>query len=138
MVQRAQIIIRILLALLFSWFAYLKLNDQKAFQEVLTAYDLFSAKFNIMAVLYVPSLEIVIALTLLIPFAIKAASRALLLLLGIFTAALIPVLYRGIDCGCLGDFAMSPSWAISRNILLFCAALFVAKKFNTPVTCEDV
>ena len=118
--QRIKMLLRLLISALFIFSASIKLLDNESFIEVLQNYDLLNAQLNAIASLYIPLVEILAALLLLIPQTMKAAAYSLISLLVIFSGALSILVISGkdSDCGCFGQFAMSADHALIRNAIL--------------------
>ncbi|TAG28805.1 MAG: methylamine utilization MauE [Verrucomicrobia bacterium] len=98
----------------------LKLQNPAQFAVEIGNYSLFSAPMPQLAALYLPWLEICLALALLLPASRKVANRLSQQLLTIFCAALISTLIRGLDveCGCFGSATTTRAeWALARNCL---------------------
>lgn len=105
----------------FALAGSLKLLDPAQFAEEIGNYRLFPALITRLAAVYLPWLELTLAVSLLLP-RFRAVARGLAgALLGVFCAALASTLIRGIDveCGCFGSAATtSAEWALARNGLL--------------------
>ncbi len=110
-------------ALVFLAAGALKVGDPGAFAKEIANYRLVSPFVAGLAALYLPWLEISLGLGLVWP-RLRAAARLLgLLLLGVFCAALVSTLARGLDirCGCFGggeESGVTAGWALLRNLVL--------------------
>jgi|SRR5829696_5143485 len=120
----------VVLAVVFCAAGYLKLKQRLAFRIVLRQL-VPSAAVPTLAV-GIPASEFAIGLLLVSGVAPRAAGIASLVLLGLFTSALV-FMYRSgatLDCGCFGEAreASTPASGIVRNVLLLgLAASIVAE-----------
>ena len=122
--------LRLLISALFIYSASIKLLDNESFIEVLQNYNLLNAQLNAIVILYIPLVEILAALLLIIPPTMKAAAYSLISLLIIFSGALTLLMISGrdSDCGCFGQFAMSADWALWRNAILMILLFFCTRE----------
>ena len=98
-------ILRIYLALIFILSGLEKINDLNAFAQSIENYKILPiAVINIVAII-IPWIEVVAGSLLLLGISIKENSLIILILLLIFTVALIFALAKGlnINCGCQGS-----------------------------------
>lgn len=97
-----------------------KLIDPVAFFQSILNYQLVGEDLAWLAALYLPFLEIVAALALIIPRTRLAGLVWLAALLLVFQAALASAWVRGldIDCGCVGSGGSSVLFALVRNTVL--------------------
>jgi|GEM_PF-950983 len=101
-----------------------KLMDLSVFTESITRFRLTDQKIEKLwipaAAVYLPWLEVVLAAAALLRPTRFAASFISLLLLMVFTAALISAWARGLDiqCGCFGDRLQLGhiKWGVVRNL----------------------
>jgi hypothetical protein len=129
----------LLLAAAFGYAGVTKALDPAAFQTSIDNYNLVPYGVAAAAALYLPWLEIAIALCLLTPrpaAARRAAALATLGLMLVFTAAYVSTLARGldIDCGCFGKAGQGwPAWAILlRDAVLLAAAAYLTWRTRPP------
>jgi putative oxidoreductase len=120
-------VVRLLFVILLAYSGSSKLFDSAAFASSLQAYAFLPEAWLHFFIYYIPVLEIVIAIALVIPSTYKAALLGGLVLISVFQVALSSLLLRGIDadCGCLGSFGSSPATALVRNFFLLTALLFL-------------
>lgn len=117
----------------FAFAGTLKLQDPASFANDIRNYRLLSPWAAAALALYLPWLELVLAVGLLTP-RLRAAARMLTLsLLVLFCVALVSVLARGLDlrCGCFGSTAdgggVTVGWALVRNVGLIALLLFAGQ-----------
>jgi uncharacterized membrane protein YphA (DoxX/SURF4 family)/peroxiredoxin len=131
----AVLVARLLLASVFTLAAVTKLRDRAGTERAISDFGV-SRRYVRRGALLLPVLELAIAGTLLIDPLAQAAAVGALVLLGVFTAAIVNALRRSRapDCGCFGNLTSKPvsGWTAGRNIALGCVALFVA--FRGPGT----
>jgi uncharacterized membrane protein YphA (DoxX/SURF4 family) len=101
------------------------------FQNAVLAYQLLPRALAIFFASYIPWLEVLLGLCILVGLCTRKAIAASFCLLGLFTAAVFWMLLQGrpIDCGCfLGGPHSEPitGWKVLSNLLLmaFTAWLF--------------
>lgn len=97
---------RIYLAVVFILSGLDKINDLASFSQSIENYRILPfSVINIIAII-VPWIELIAGSLLLLGFYIKENSTLILLLLFVFTAAIISAVLRDldIDCGCQGTF----------------------------------
>jgi putative oxidoreductase len=120
---------RFVLAGIFIYSGYIKLDSPLLFEAVLYTYNLFPNAYVPAIAQYFPWVEVTLGLLLLIGFKhrIRYLAGAATLLLFIFVAILGITYLRGIeaDCGCFGfDDPISPR-AIVRDALILIPALYL-------------
>jgi len=95
---------RIAVGVLFAWAGLAKIGDPRAFAEQVHNFRLLPVALENLAAMTLPWIELVAAMALI--FGVRARAGAVLAtaLLGVFTAAVLSALARGldIDCGCFG------------------------------------
>lgn len=99
------LLLRTALALLLGWAAVHKLRDTEAFHSALENYQLLPRATLDLLVWLVPTIEIGIALMLLLPSTTRPAALAASILLIAYATAIAVNLASGrrnVDCGCLG------------------------------------
>lgn len=114
-----------LLILIFGGFFLLaslsKLADPSAFAADIFRYKIVGGSGAVFLALWLPWLEIMGAISLVMPRLRLAAAWLLMGLLGVFEVALLSAFFRGlnIDCGCLGAIAETGVvFAFTRNLFL--------------------
>lgn len=125
---------RATLAAVFAVAALPKLQDPSGFAAAIDNYHLLSNQLTRIAALGLPTLEIVIAVALLLPQFTRGASLLATLLLVVFSIAMVQAMARDIDlnCGCFGTSAEInvDVWSVARNVALCVLAgwsLFTAR-----------
>lgn len=107
---------------LFVYAGFLKAMDPPRFAEDVAAFDLLPHKAAVMTALYLPWLEMVCGVGLIIGWMRNGATALLTLLTLIFIAAIISARARGLNivCGCFGAQSQSTeeTWMIIRNVLI--------------------
>lgn len=110
-----------IVAALFALSGALKLGDPARFATDIGHYRLVSVPVAAAMAVYLPWLEIVLAVALLTPRWRCPARGVAALLLLVFSAALASAAWRGIDlrCGCFGEAsATGVAGALARNAVL--------------------
>jgi thiol-disulfide isomerase/thioredoxin len=117
--------LRLLLAVVFAVSAFTKFADQAGFHEALANFSM-PARLRAPVRVLIPVLELGIAITLLPALSAWGAAVGALVLLLVFTAAIVVNLVRGRrpDCHCFGQLSSAPvSWkTVLRNGALMAAA----------------
>ena len=109
-----------------------KLGDPAAFADAISNYKLVSPLMAGVVAVYLPWLELVVAVGLWLRKTSRAAWWLAFLILAGFTVLLAVTAARGIDvdCGCFGSGAgqgFSPGWGVLRNSVLLLLLLFGRK-----------
>jgi hypothetical protein len=109
-----------------------KLGDPAAFAEAIQNFQLVPPLFAGIAAVYLPWLELTVAIGLWLRRTSRAAWWLAFLILAGFTVLLAITAARGIDadCGCFGSGAgrgTSAGWAVLRNIGLLAFLVFGRK-----------
>lgn len=112
---------RLLLAFMWLWASLAKLSDLPSFRASIEAFQTTSPALTVGLSLYVPWLELTLAIALLTPWH-RASLLLTVLLVSIFTLALVVAWSRGLDlsCGCFGQTREKTNFplAIIRNLLI--------------------
>lgn len=130
---------RLIIGGIFLTAGLAKISDPVSFLITLRKFDLLpdtSARFF---AVYLPWLEFVLGLFIILGLMHRAGSLILAFLNAVFGIAILSVILRGmeIDCGCfglLGDVLNLPDMAdmkaVIRNVVFsgFCMAIFISKK----------
>jgi uncharacterized membrane protein YphA (DoxX/SURF4 family) len=123
--------LRLLLAAVFMYAAAGKISNPQAFADIITNYQLFPDGSVSAIALFLPWLEAVCAVLLVVG---RWTDGSLLILNGlllVFITALSVNWYRGVDvaCGCFttaGDGGSNYLWDILRDLALLAAGLWLA------------
>ena len=125
---------RLALGALFIFSGVVKLNDPQAFAFAIKGFKLVESHTLIsQATFSIPWTEILIGVLLVLGLWTRAAAGAMLVMLVVFTGAVVSVIARDIDttCGCFGKFMGSKidGSTITRNavLLLLTFAVFFNK-----------
>lgn len=123
-------IFRIIIAIVFIYAGAEKISDPEAFAVSISNYKLLpTITVNLLAI-YLPWLELVSGILLLLGISVKENSAIILSLLIVFTLGVIISLIRGlnIDCGCFGNDNKIGLLKLFENLLLIIAcALLILK-----------
>lgn len=133
------LLFRILLGLIFLFAGIAKILDPVRFIFTLRQFNLFSEAVIPFMALYLPWLEFILGLFLILGLLYRASAFLLACLNTIFTIAILTVIARGmeIDCGCFGMFAdvlkipdSADITAIIRNVIFIGISvyIFIVKK----------
>jgi len=133
------LLFRILLGLIFLFAGIAKISDPVRFIFTLREFDLFSEAVIPFMVLYLPWLEFILGLFLILGLLYRASAFLLACLNTMFAIAILTVVVRGmeIDCGCFGMFAdvlkipdSADIKAIIRNVIFIGISvyIFIVKK----------
>ena len=122
------LICRLTLALIFFYAGVEKIIHPQEFAVTIYNYQLLpDCVINLLAI-FLPWLEVLIAVSLVIGIYIRGATLLSALLFLIFATALTINLVRGLDisCGCFGASSGNISWFyLARDLSLFCMSVFV-------------
>lgn len=112
-------LVRILLGVVMVWAGVAKAVDPSSFQHAISAFDLVSVPVSAVGALYLPWLEIVLGVALLMG---SWGWQSALLLTGgvvtLFTVVMASAVWRGLnpDCGCFGTGSSTAAWGVARNV----------------------
>ncbi|CAG0975521.1 thiosulfate dehydrogenase [quinone] large subunit [Phycisphaerales bacterium] len=97
---------RLLLGGLFLFAAYVKLRNPVIFRQGVDAFKILPEHLSILAAYVVPWTELVAGVLLVLGLWARSAALVIGTMLVAFIAAMVSVLYRGIDahCSCFGKF----------------------------------
>ena len=139
MARRKEVIVwslRFLMAGLFIYAGVIKSIQPELFVDEIEAYRLLPYKLSLLLSLYLPFLEIVAGIALLLPRWSRISSALLIALMGIFLVALLSAWVRGLDiaCGCFGVSEMTANypWLLVRDVMLIGALSFIWKLSPKP------
>ena len=128
MIAWAQRITRVALAGLFVYAGVIKLVSPDTFLADIESYRMMPYALAWLVAFYLPPLEILCGLALLIPKLRKAAAIVLLLLMLVFILAIAGAWARGLDisCGCFGSSEGGANyfWLIFRDLLIIVTLVF--------------
>ncbi len=133
------LLFRILLGLIFLFAGIAKISDPVRFIFTLRGFNLFSEAVIPFMVLYLPWLEFILGLFLILGLLYRASAFLLACLNTMFAIAILTVVVRGmeIDCGCFGmlaDILKIPDSAdikaVIRNVIFIGISvyIFIVKK----------
>ena len=123
--------ISIALALVFGASSAIKFAAFDEFRAAVANYRIVPEIFETPAALLVPVAEMTGAVAIVIPGTHHAGAAILVLLLAVFTTAIVINLMRGrlhVDCGCFGPALRQPLswWLPARNVILMALAASAA------------
>jgi uncharacterized membrane protein YphA (DoxX/SURF4 family) len=134
--QILTIFLRIGIGALFVCAALGKLSDPSAFFEQIQNYEIIPNFAASLLAWFLPSLEIILGGCLIFNAWTQEAALLLMVLLFIFTVALISAWIRNlnIECGCFGSFFERGSYSIwiGRNLTLILALTFLMLGQQNP------
>jgi len=142
--NRLTAVIRIILGVLFVLSGLSKALDVAAFSQVITNYGIIPHGLASYPAIFLPFLEIIIGINLIIGFKIKASSFLSILLMIFFIVIISYALAAGksFDCGCFNfsklGFTLNEELSyklIIRNIilLLFYIIIFRLKRYRISI-----
>ena len=126
---------RILLAAIFLYTGYIKIESSLQFSAVLYGYKLFPDSLIVPLTRYFPWIEIALGILLLIGWKIRYVSLAACGLLASFIAVLAITYFRGIDanCGCFSfDDRITPLTILRDGLIILPAIYLVAENALRP------
>jgi len=122
------LICRLTLAIIFFYAGVEKIIHPQEFAVAIYNYQLLPDRVINLSAIFLPWLEVLIAISLIIGINTRGASLLSALLFLIFATALTINLVRGLDisCGCFGAASGNINWLyLARDISLFCLSVFV-------------
>lgn len=125
------LVLRIGIAGVFAWAAWIKLQDPRAFYFSIKGFQILPQHTIEPLAFMVPWTEMVCAAALVLGCWARAGAIVLGTMLLVFIGAILSVLMRDmhVECGCFGDFSLlcppgAVGWCnIGQNALLFALAL---------------
>lgn len=125
---------RAVLAGLFIYAGVIKLINPDLFLSDIESYRLVPYSLAWLTAFYLPPLEILCGLGLVVPKLCRSASVILLGLIVVFLVAILSAWGRGlnISCGCFGATSEAPNyvWLVGRDLLLGIALLYALFGWN--------
>lgn len=129
-----QCIVRLILAGLFIYAGTIKLIQPDTFLSDIESYRMMPYSLAWLMAFYLPPLEILCGLGLLLPKFRKPSAYLLMLLMVVFILAIAAAWLRGLDisCGCFGSSEEPANylWLIVRDLLILGALVFCVKRFS--------
>jgi uncharacterized membrane protein YphA (DoxX/SURF4 family) len=121
---------RVILAGIFLYSGYIKLQSPLQFASAIAGYKLVSDSLIFPLANYLPWLEIALGVLLLTGWKIRYVSIGASALLLAFIAILTVTYLRGIDadCGCFGFGDKISPRTIARDVLILVPAIFLASE----------
>ncbi len=118
---------RLILAGIFLYSGYVKMQSPLQFAATLTAYQLFPERLIPVIVTCLPWIEVALGILLLTGWKVRYFAAATTGLLLMFTLVLVVTYFRGIeaDCGCFGPGDRISALTITRDGLFLLPALFL-------------
>ena len=130
---------RVLLATMFFYTGWIKIDQPLQFAVTLMGYDLFPTAWIPFFAQWFPWAEIALGVFLLIGWKIRYVAAATTALLLFFTVILSITYFRGIDanCGCFNfDSKISPL-TILRDSIILIPALYLLFERRKPTISEE-
>jgi uncharacterized membrane protein YphA (DoxX/SURF4 family) len=131
--RRIVIVCRLIVAVVFIAAAVPKITTPHAFAQAVFRYQMLPySLINLMA-LFLPWIELVAGVALLVPRFSRAAAVILLGMLAVFTVAIAIAQARGINIAC-GCFSVDPDakhigwWNLARNIGLMAMTVLAGRR----------
>lgn len=122
-------VLRILLGGMFIYSSIHKIQNPEAFAFAIRGYDLLPDSLSSLFAILIAWSEALAGIMLVLGVMTKKAAGAILLMLAMFTVAVLTTMVKGlvIDCGCFGkDGNQSTSFPlVIRNLFLIAAAAMV-------------
>ena len=140
------LLFRILLGLIFLFAGIAKISDPVRFIFTLRQFNLFSEAVIPFMALYLPWLEFILGLFLILGLLYRASAFLLACLNTMFAIAILTVVVRGmeIDCGCFGMFAdvlkipdSADIKAIIRNVIFIGISIYIFIVKKTLFSLEN-
>ena len=132
MIQWKSLMVGVILVVLFTYAGVIKMIRPDKFLADVESYRMIPYEMAWLVSLYLPPLEIVSGLSLLIPIFRKVTAGLLLLLMGLFVIAIAVAWARGLDisCGCFGSSKMEINylWLIFRDLLIIAGLVYFLKE----------
>ena len=122
------LICRLALAIIFFYAGIEKIINPGDFAVAIYNYQLLPDFAINLSAIFLPWLEVLIAISLVVGIYTRGAALLSSLLFMMFATALTINLVRGLDisCGCFGAFSGNISWFYpARDLSLFCVSVFV-------------
>jgi putative oxidoreductase len=130
---------RLLLGGTFAYAAVLKLADPATFATDIAHYRLLPYPLTLAVSVYLPWLELVCAMAVLVRWRERGAQALLLGVCVVFSLALASAWWRGLDisCGCFGHAGVATAlpFALARSTALGLVALLLLKA-QPPQLCR--
>ena len=132
MIQWKSLMVGLILAGLFAYAGGIKMIHPDKFLADVESYRMMPYELAWLVSLYLPPLELVSGLALLVPMLRKVTAGLLLLLMGLFVIAIAVAWTRGLDisCGCFGSSKMDTNyvWLIFRDLLIIAGLVYFLKE----------
>lgn len=146
MSERLSFIFRIILGGIFLISGLAKISDPVRFILTLREFRLFPEMIVPFTAVYLPWLEFILGLFILVGLMHRTASLILAFLIGSFTFSILSIIVRGIevDCGCFGLLAdmlhipdMADMKAVIRNLLFIGMSIYIFRAKRTIFSLEN-
>jgi uncharacterized membrane protein YphA (DoxX/SURF4 family) len=136
------LLMRLIVGVTFIYAAYDKVLDPFAFSIAVRGYQILPMSLSNLFAIVVAWSEMIAGVLLIVGLFTRQAAAATLLLLGMFVAALLIVMVKGmvIDCGCFSSEGGSQTGPLLmiRNLFLMAACVIVMKYDNGKYSLSRV
>ena len=146
MAATVSFIFRIIVGGIFLFAGLAKISDPARFILTLREFDLFPDMAVRFAAVYLPWLELLLGLFIILGLLYRTSSLMLACLNIMFTFAILSVIIRGkeVDCGCFGLLAdmlklpdMADWKAVIRNLVFIGMCLYIFSVRKTVISLES-
>lgn len=127
---------RIILGFIFLYASWDKVLEPVAFARVIANYQILPAGLAAQAALFLPWLELICGICLVINRWTGGSALIITLLIAIYTAAVVYNIYRGMDVAC-GCFTLDQSTPANMWFYLLRDALFLAMSMGALRYARD-
>jgi uncharacterized membrane protein YphA (DoxX/SURF4 family) len=127
-------LLRVALGVLFVSVSIEKIADASAFAASISSYRIVTGDMALLAATILPWVELLCGCGLLFGLFVRGSSFLVLIMLAVFTIAVLSALWRGLDISC-GCYTQDPGaarlgwWKVGENSILLLISLLV---YNHP------
>ena len=134
-------LVRIVLGVVFIFVSIEKIADPTAFAASVSDYKIVSAGPALAIATVLPWIELLCGLGLLFGLFARGSALLALIMLSLFTAAVLSALWRGLDISC-GCYTQDPTanrigwWKIGENAAFIVMSFLVLRRSSLAFTLE--